>query len=187
MESKIVTARRALIVVVLLLSTVFPISQTSTLYGQQLNRDLEELIQDIVSDVVTRTAEKAEDIINRHTGIDVRQQGYGRGRRHESLPRDASDESRRELAQLRQEHIRKINKLEDELDQKLDKAESEFKREASKENRRDKIIEKRRKLENKVDEAYAKFNEKIDEENRRFDEKRDKIIDKSRMKQRDKN
>jgi hypothetical protein len=38
-----------------------------------------------------------------------------------------------------------------------------------------------------VDEAYAKFNDKIDEENRRFDEKRDKIIDKSRMKQRDKN
>lgn len=182
MENKIATVRGTLIVIVFLLSTIFFISQTGTIYGQQWNRDLEELIQDIVSDVVTRTANKAQDIVNRHTGIDVRQEGYSRGRRHESLPREASNESRRELAQLRQEHVRKIKKLEDELDQKLDKTESEFRREASKENKRDRIIEKRRKLENKVDDAYAKFNEKVDEENRRFDEKRDKIIDKSRRK-----
>jgi hypothetical protein len=164
-----------------LLSAIFLFSHTGAVYGQALNRDIEELIQDIVSDVINRTVDKAE-VVYHNTGIDVGQEGYTPGRRHEPLPRNASDETRRELVQLHREHDREIKKLEEELDKKLDQAEREFRREAAKENKRDKINEKRRKLEANVDEAYAKFSEKVDEENRKFDEKRDKIIDKIRKK-----
>jgi hypothetical protein len=164
------------------LSAILLFSHIEAVYGQALNRDTEELIQDIVSDVINRTMDKAREVVYRNTGIDVGQEGYRLGRRHEPLPRNASDETRRELVPLRQEHDREIKKLEEELDKKLDQAEREFRREAAKEDKRDKVNEKRHKLEAKVDEAYAKFTEKVDEENRRFDEKRDKIIDKIRKK-----
>ncbi len=88
-----------------------------------LNRDIEERIQDIVSDVTNRTVDKAREVVYRNTGIDVGQEGYTPGRRHEPLPRNASDETRRELVQLRREHDREIKKLEEELDKKLDQAE----------------------------------------------------------------
>jgi hypothetical protein len=65
--------------------------------------------------------DKAREVVYRNTGIDVVQEGYSRGRRHKPLPREASDETRRELVQLRREHDRKIKKLEEELDDKLDK------------------------------------------------------------------
>ena len=147
---------------VFLLSAIFLFSQTGIIYGQD-RRDIEELIQDIVSDVINRTVDKAREVVYRNTGIDVGQEGYSLGRRHEPLPRNAPDETRRELVQLHREHDREIKKLEEELDKKLDQAEREFRREAAKENKRDKINEKRRKLEAKVDEAYAKFSEKVDE------------------------
>ena len=149
--------------ILFLLSTIFLFSQTGTIYGQERNRDIEELIQDIVSDVINRTVDKAREVVYRNTGIDVGQEGYSLGRRHEPLPRNAPDETRRELVQLHREHDREIKKLEEELDKKLDQAEREFRREAAKENKRDQINEKRRKLEAKVDEAYAKFSEKVDE------------------------
>jgi hypothetical protein len=125
--------------------------------------------------------DKAREVVYRNTGIDVGQEGYASGGRHERLPRNASDETRRELVQLRRDMIGR-SKLEEELDKKLDQAEREFRREAAKGNKRDKVNEKGRKLETKVDEAYAKFSEKVNEENRRFDEKRGKIIDKIRKK-----
>lgn len=37
------------------LSTILLFSHTGAVYGQALNRDIEELIQDIVSDVIKRT------------------------------------------------------------------------------------------------------------------------------------
>jgi len=74
--------------------------------------DIEEPIQDIVSEVINRTVDKAREVVYRNTGIDVGQEGYSRGRRHEPLPRNASDETRRELVQLRREHDREIKKLE---------------------------------------------------------------------------
>ena len=88
-----------------LLSAIFLFSHTGAVYGQALNRDIEELIQDIVSDVINRTVDKAE-VVYRNTGIDVGQEVYTPGRRHEPLPRNASDETRRELVQLRREHDR---------------------------------------------------------------------------------
>ena len=145
-----------------LLSAILLFSHIGAVYGQALNRDIEELIQDSVSE------DKAREVVYRNTGIDVGQEGYSLGRRYEPVSRNASDETRRELVQLRREHDREIKKLEEELDKKLDQAEKEFRREAAKENKRDKVNEKRRKLEAKVDEAYAKFSEKVDEENRRF-------------------
>jgi exonuclease VII large subunit len=162
-----------------LLSTIL-LSSQPILYAQEWNREIEALIQDIVSDVVNRTTDRAREVVYQSTGIDVGQEEYSRARSHEYFPRDVSDETRRELLQLRREHDRKIRKLEEELEKKLDKAEGEFRREAAKEEKREKVNEKRRKLEAKVDEAYAKFSEKVDEENRRFDEKRDKIISKAR-------
>lgn len=38
-----------------LLSAILLFSHTGAVYGQALNRDIEELIQDIVSDVIKRT------------------------------------------------------------------------------------------------------------------------------------
>src|SRR5215510_3821569 len=73
--------------------------------------DTEEPIQDIVSEVINRTMDKAREVVYRNTGIDVVQEGYSRGRRHEALPRGASDETRRELLQLRREHDREIINL----------------------------------------------------------------------------
>ena len=68
--------------ILFLLSTIFLFSQTGIIYGQQRNRDIEELIQDMVSDVINRTADKAREVVYRNTGIDVGQEGYSLGRRH---------------------------------------------------------------------------------------------------------
>src|SRR5215813_4675742 len=96
---------------VLFFWAIFLFSQTGIIYGQD-RREIEELIQDIVSDVINRTVDKAREVVYRSTGIDVGQEGYSRGRRHEPLPRNASDETRRELVPLRREHDREIKKLE---------------------------------------------------------------------------
>ncbi len=136
----------------------------------------QQLIDGIIQDVIDRTVDAARQEVRRNTGIDPLQRGYDASRNYEPAPADASDETRRELQKLNEEHDRKIAKLEDELQRKLRKAEDEFQREAAKEDKVEKIEEKREKLQEKVDEAYAKFEEKIGEENERFDEKRSNIL-----------
>ncbi len=139
----------------------------------------QELIDGIIQDVINRTVDAARQEVRRNTGIDPLQRGYNRSRSYQPAPTDASEQTRRELQKLNQEHDRKIAKLEEELQRKLRKVEDEFQREAVKEDKAEKIEEKREKLQEKVDEAYAKFEEKIGEENERFDEKRSKILSKS--------
>jgi hypothetical protein len=137
------------------------------------------VVDNILRDVIDQAIGKAKEVVRQNTGIDLERRGYELGRKHKPLPSGASEEMRRELDQLENEHDRKIRKLEEELDRKLTKERDEFKREAGKEDKPEKIAEKRAKLEKKVDEAYAKFDEKVDEENRRFDRKREQIIEKS--------
>jgi len=43
--------------------SIFLFSHTRAVYGQALNRDIEELIQDIVSDVINRTVDKAREVV----------------------------------------------------------------------------------------------------------------------------
>jgi len=43
--------------------SIFLFSHTGAVYGQALNRDIEELIQDIVSDVINRTVDKAREVV----------------------------------------------------------------------------------------------------------------------------
>ncbi len=140
----------------------------------------QDLIDGIVNDVVNRTIHTAQEEVRRNTGIDLRQRGYDPNRQYQPLREDASDETRRELQQLNEEHDRKIAKLQDELERDLRKAEAEFEREARRESKPEKIRKKREKLEKKVDKAYGKFEDKIARENERFDEKRDRIISRSR-------
>lgn len=139
-----------------------------------------DLVQNILRDVVDRAVVAARAKARESTGIDVTQRGYRKDREHRPLPHGASDESRRELRKLQQEHDRKIAKLEEELQRKLHKARAEFAREAAREDKREKVREKRRKLEEKVEASYQKFDRKVDEENARFDEKRKRILAKAR-------
>jgi hypothetical protein len=145
----------------------------------QGSRTVEEVTDVIIEEVIRQTAEAAREEVRRNTGIDPMQRGYDRGKRYEPV-RGNSDETRRELAKLNEEHDREIGKLEQELQRKLEKAEAEFEREASKEDKPEKVEEKRGKLEEKVDAAFATFEEKIGEENARYDEKRDRILAKRR-------
>lgn len=139
----------------------------------------QNLIDGIIQDVINRAVEAAREEVRRNTGIDPLRRGYDPARSYDPVPNDASEETRRELQKLNQEHDRRIAKLEEELARKLRKAEDEFQREAAKEDKAAKIEEKREKLQEKVNEAYDKFESKIGEENARFDEKRYEIIAKS--------
>ncbi len=150
---------------------------TST-WAQQPTSTSQDQLEGIIQDVIGRTVEAARQEVIRNTGIDPLQRGYDQRRSYEPAPADASEQTRRELRQLNEEHDRKIAKLEEELHRKLDKAEAEFEREAAKEDKPEKINEKGDKLQEKADEAYAKFEEKIDEENARYDEKRWEILNK---------
>lgn len=151
---------------------------SSSVASAQSNAN-QDLIDGILQDVIERTLQRANDEVKRQTWIDPLESGYDRENNAGPAPKDSSDETRRELAQLDEEHERKIAKLEEELQRKLGKAEDEFQREAAKEDKADKIEGKRSKLQEKTDKAYAKFEEKITEENKRFDEKRSKILSKS--------
>lgn len=137
----------------------------------------EEMIQGVIVDVIGDAVEAATDEVRRNTwggyeGVESSVDG--------AIPGDASDETRRELAQLNQEHDRRIAELEDELRRKLEKAEREFAREAANEDKPEKIEAKREKLQEKTDTAYAKFEEKMAEENERFSEKRNAILARAR-------
>jgi hypothetical protein len=136
----------------------------------------QRLVDQIIEDIVHRTADAAREEITRQTGIDPFERGYGLQDDYRPMPSDAKDENRRELLQLVEEHDWKIAKLEKELQQKLNKAETQFRREAAKENKAGKIAEKREKLREKVKKAHDKFEERVREENSRFDRKRSKII-----------
>lgn len=138
----------------------------------------ERLIEDIVYDVINRTAETAREEVRRKTGIDPLDRGYGDRDNYRPAPSDLRDESIDELRRLDNEYDRKIAKLEGELERDLDKAEHEFRREAGKEDKPEKVREKRRKLETKVDKAHRKFEEKLRKENDRYDRKREQILSK---------
>ena len=138
------------------------------------------VLEDILQNVVGAASEAAGREIRRNTGIDPLTRGYDPNRSYTPVSSGTSNETRRELAQLNQEHDRTIIMLDEELNRKLDKAEAEFRREAGKEDKPEKINEKGAKLREKVDDAYANFEEKIGEENQRFDEKRDEILSKER-------
>jgi hypothetical protein len=140
----------------------------------------QELVGEIIADVIDRTIDAAREEVRRNTGIDPLERGYDRSRKYEPIRGDASDEARRELMKLNEEHDRKVVQLEEELQRKLEKERSDFRREAAKEDKSEKIGEKRHKLREKVDAAYATFEEKIAEENARFDEKRSAILGKRR-------
>ncbi|PHQ15639.1 hypothetical protein [Marinobacter profundi] len=138
----------------------------------------ERLADEIVGDIIDRTADAARDEVRRQIGIDPLERGYGDHERSHRAPSRLSDETRRELYALDEEHDRKISQLERELEQKLNKAEAEFRREAAREDKPEKIAEKRDKLREKVDKAHDKFEEKVREENDRFDRKRNNLLSK---------
>lgn len=140
---------------------------------------VDDLVQGIISDVIDRTVTAAEEVVRENTDIDIYRRGYESKRKHRAIPKDSSEEMRRELRQLQEEHDRKIKKLEDELRRKLNKLRDEFEREAAREDKPEKVKEKRAKLKEKATKAYDKFERKVDEENRRFDKKRDKIVEKA--------
>ncbi len=160
--------------------TLFAATAPMSSWAQQPTSTSQDLLEGIIQDVIGRTVEAARQEVIRNTGIDPLQRGYDQRRSYEPAPADASEETRRELRQLNEEHDHKIAKLEEELHRKLDKAEAEFEREAAKEDKPEKIGEKGGKLQEQADEAYAKFEEKIGEENARFDEKRWEILNKER-------
>ena len=139
----------------------------------------QELIDGIIQDAIDRSVDATRQEVGRNTSIDPLQRGYDPSRSYEPAAGDASEETRRELQKLNQEHGRKIAKLKDELRRKLKKAEDEFQREIGREDKAGKIEEKREKLQEKLDRAAAKFEEKIGKENQRFDAKRSKILGKS--------
>lgn len=58
-----------------LLSAIFLFSRIGAVYGQVLNRDIEELIQDIVSDVINRTVDKAREVVYRNTVLTLAKRG----------------------------------------------------------------------------------------------------------------
>lgn len=151
---------------------------TIVLFGQPAyaQSDIDVLIDDIISDVVTRTTDKAKEVVETNTGIDTSQRGYTIESRYESYSGSVSDGKRRELNQLEEQHDREIKKLEEELNRKLDKAKTEFEREAAKEDKPEKVKKKRSKLEKKVDKAYQKFDEKVERANRKYNEKRNHIL-----------
>ena len=159
---------------------LFAAAAPQSTWAQQPTSTSQDLLEGIIQDVIGRTVETARQEVLRNTGIDPLQRGYDRRRSYTPAPADSSDETRRELRQLNEEHDRKIAKLEDELHRKLYKAEDEFERESAKEDKPEKIEEKRGKLQEKADEAYAKFEEKIGAENERFDEKRWEILSRER-------
>lgn len=136
----------------------------------------ERLVDDIIVDVIDRTAEAAREEVRRKTGINPLDRGYSDKDDYLPAPSDLGDESVDELRRLDSEYDRKVAKLEDELKRKLNKAEREFRREAGKEDKPEKILEKREKLDKKVDKAHQKFEEKLRKENERYDRKRDQIL-----------
>lgn len=141
---------------------------------------VDELVAEILRDVVDRTIDTAREDVLGHSDIDLLERGYERGAEHRSFSPDAPDETRRELAQVRREHVREIAMLEDELHRELERARAEFKREAAKEDKPEKVIEKRGKLERKVEAVYTKFDDKVAAVNARSDEKRNRILSKAR-------
>lgn len=138
----------------------------------------ERLVDQIIQDIIHRTAEAARDEVRHQTGIDPFERGYGHRDDYYPAPSHINDGMRSELQRLDAEHDRKIAKLEEELQRTLNKAEREFRREAGKEDKPGKVREKREKLREKVDKAHNKFEEKVHKENERFDRKREKILSK---------
>lgn len=152
----------------------------SSAQAEGASDSMQVLVDGIVEDVIDRTVEAARREVRRNTGIDPLQRGYIRDRSYRPVAAGASEETRRELSQLNDEHDRTIAQLEEELHRKLDKMETEFQREAAKEDKPEKLAEKREKLQEQADDAYAIFDEKIAAENVRFDKKREQILSKER-------
>lgn len=161
--------------------TVLAISLTLGLFlpaGSYAQSAGERLIDDIINDVIVRTAETAREEVRRQTGIDPLDRGYGDGSNYRPAPPDLRDDAVGELRRLDSEYDRKVAKLEDEFQRELNKAEREFRREAGKEDKPEKIREKRKKLDKKVDKAHRKFEDKLRKENDRYDRKREQILSK---------
>jgi|GEM_PF-4627741 len=66
------------------------------------------LIRDILSDVVDRVKIRAAEVVRKNTGVDINKRGFQSGRDYEPISEQASDETRRELENLRAEHDREI-------------------------------------------------------------------------------
>lgn len=142
-----------------------------------LPEDIHSAANEILRELFDKPIEKAKEVVRQNTGIDFEKRGYNTKRKHTILPPKASDETRRELSQLKSEHDHNVFKLEQELEKKIIEARREFEREAMQEDKAEKLFEKKEKYRKKVEEAYVKFDKKITEENIRFDEKREKIIE----------
>ena len=136
----------------------------------------QHLVEEIIEEVTHHTLEALHEVLLRNTGIDPLVRGYIWGRSYHPVPSGASDEVRRELWQLNEEHDRTIGKLEEELQRKLEQAVDEFRREAAREDKVEKVREKRGRFHETVDHAFDVFEEKVAEENARYDEKRDQIL-----------
>ena len=66
------------------------------------------LIDGIIQDVINRTVDAARQEVRRNTGIDPLQRGYDPSRRYEPARTGASEETRRELHKLNEEHDAKL-------------------------------------------------------------------------------
>lgn len=147
-----------------------------------------ELVNQILSDVIDRTVNRADEVVRQKTGIYHPRPDYKATRHEETYPEDlgTSGETNREFVRLNEEHDRKMRLLNEQLDRKLEKYEEQFRKQAGKEKKRDNIRKKRALLEQKVDKAYSKFNEKIKEENLRYERKKEQIVRTSHKKQKGK-
>lgn len=158
----------------------------NNLFAQENAND--ELVNQILSDVIDRTVNRADEVVRQKTGVYRPRPDYKATRHEEIYPEDIGGpgETNREFARLNEEHDRKMRLLNEQLDRKLEKYEDQFRQQAGKEKKRKKIRKKRVLLEQKVDKAYSKFNEKINEENLKYERKKEQIMRTSHKKQKEK-
>ncbi len=126
--------------------TLIVASPSSCFRSSKSLTSTQEVVDIIIEAVVDRAVEAACDEVRRSTGIDPLQRGYEPKRSYEPVDFGTSEETRRELRRLNEEHDRTIAKLEEQLSRKLNNAETEFKREAECEDKLDQVAEKREKL-----------------------------------------
>jgi hypothetical protein len=93
-------------------------------------------------------------------------------------PPGCSQETRRELAKLEEEHFRKTDEIARKFEEEIGKARAKFRAEARKAEGEAKYHEAAIEFRKKLAEAHGEYGKKLDEENARFDKKRAEILSK---------
>ena len=158
----------------------------------------EELIEQIIGDIIDRTAEAARKEARRQAGLEDdsgssryrrdndgdyraykkdryaahdKGNGKSRGYAYGHLPKARQQQ----LQQLDEDHQRRIFALEEALQRRLDKNRDDFRHQAGREGKEERIRAMKGALRDQTDRAYNDYERQLNEENRRYISRRDEL------------